>query len=52
MVYQFCKSILIDAEAMKYKPSIVMAAVLTASIELYLRIIYEEKVGGTQGQEI
>ena len=42
-VYDISKSVLIDAESMKFKPSIIIAAVVTATIEMYLKRLFDDK---------
>lgn len=37
MAYDFTKSVLVDAEVMSYKPSLIVAALITISIELSLK---------------
>lgn len=36
--YDFAKAITIDCELLKFKPSIMMAGVITIAIELFLRL--------------
>ena len=42
--YDFTKSVLIDAEVLKYKPSIIVPALITSTLEIALRKIYEDKI--------
>ena len=35
LVYDFIKSILIDAEALKFKPSLIVVACISASFEVF-----------------
>ena len=37
IAYDFSKSVLVDTEAMSYKPSLIVAALITISIELSLK---------------
>ena len=41
--YDFTKSLLADAQSMKYKSSISVAAIISASIEVILRMKIEER---------
>ena len=38
LVYDFIKSILIDAEVLKHKPSLIVVATISASFEVFLMI--------------
>jgi hypothetical protein len=38
IAYDFCKAIMIDCECLAFKPSILMASVISITIELYLKI--------------
>jgi hypothetical protein len=38
MVYDFIKSILIDAEVLKFKPGLIVVATISASFEVFLMI--------------
>lgn len=42
-VYDFSKSLLIDAESLKYRQSLLVAALISASIEISLKQKFEEK---------
>jgi hypothetical protein len=42
--YDFTKSVLIDAEVLKYKPSIIVPALITSTLEIALKKIYEDKI--------
>jgi hypothetical protein len=42
--YDFTKSVLIDSESLKFKPSIIVPALITCTLEISLRKIYEEKI--------
>lgn len=37
IAYDFSKSVLVDTEVMSYKPSLIVAALITISIELSLK---------------
>ena len=41
--YDFTKSLLIDAECMQYKSSIMVAAVISISIEIIMKLKIEER---------
>lgn len=41
--YDFTKSVLIDAECMKYKSSLVVAAIISISIEIIMKLKIEER---------
>jgi len=38
LVYDFIKSILIDAEVLKFKPGLIVVATISASFEVFLMI--------------
>lgn len=42
IVYDFSKSVLIDAQLMKYLPSIVVCALITASLEVLVKVNFTE----------
>ena len=42
--YDFTKSILVDSEAMKFKASIVVAAIISVTLEIYLKLKLDEKI--------
>ena len=42
-VYDFSKSLLIDAESLKYRQSLLIAALISTSIEISLKQKFEEK---------
>ena len=41
--YDLSKSTLVDAECLKFKPSLIVASLITAAIEINLRIKYHNK---------
>lgn len=41
--YDFTKAILADAESLKFKPSIIVACVISATIEIYLNLKLQQK---------
>jgi hypothetical protein len=41
--YDFTKSIITDAEILKFKPSIVVAAIISTTIEIYLQLKLKER---------
>lgn len=41
--YDFTKSLLVDPEILQYKASLVVASVISAALEIYLRIKLEER---------
>ena len=43
VAYDFVKSVLIDAESLKYKPSILVAAVISVSLEILFKTKLQEK---------
>ena len=45
IVYDYSKSILIDAQLMRYLPSIVICAVITASLEILIKVNFPEDQG-------
>lgn len=40
LTYDFTKSLLIDAAMLKYKPSLTVAALISASLEIYFNLKY------------
>ncbi len=46
LTYDFTKSLLIDAAMLKYKPSLTVAALISASLEIYFNLKYEERLDG------
>jgi len=44
--YDFTKSVLIDAECMKFKASIVVAAIISATIEIQLKMRMHDQQNG------
>ena len=42
IVYDFSKSVLIDAQLMRYLPSIVVCALITASLEVLVKVNFPE----------
>lgn len=42
--YDFTKSVLIDSEVLKFKPSIIVPSLITSTLEITLRKIYEDKI--------
>jgi hypothetical protein len=40
--------LLIDAAMLKYKPSITVAALISASLEIYFNMRYEERLEGNK----
>jgi len=43
LTYDFCKSILIDAELQKFKPSLLVVSTLTISIDLMIRTSFSKE---------
>jgi hypothetical protein len=42
VVYDFIKSILIDAEVLKFKPSLVVVSTITASFDVFFMVNYNQ----------
>jgi hypothetical protein len=42
LVYDYTKSILIDAEALKFKPSIIVCGVISISFEIFFLVNYNK----------
>mmetsp|Transcript_34768 Transcript_34768/g.53391 ORF Transcript_34768/g.53391 Transcript_34768/m.53391 type:complete len:105 (+) Transcript_34768:634-948(+) len=46
--YDFTKSLLIDSEAMKFRPSVMVAAIITVTLEVHFRLKFDEKKQSTK----
>ena len=42
VVYDFIKSILIDAEVLRFKPSLIVVATISASFEVFFLVNYNQ----------
>jgi len=42
--YDLTKSILIDAECLRFKPSLIVASIITVAIEINLRIKHKKRM--------